>query len=187
MKKQVWSRAFLVIAAFMIAAHVVSAQNPPTPTFIPDIKFASGRNIAPYLEGWIKNPDETFDFVFGYFNRNTEEELVIPPGPDNSVMPGGPDRGQPTYFLPRRQLRIFRVRVPKDWAVDKTLIWSITANGKTEKVVARLLPAEEINEHMLASGGTNTMQFGELDANEPPAITLAPVTSPTAAAPLTLT
>ena len=42
--------------------------------------------------------------------------------------------------MPRRQPRIFRVRVPKDWG-DKTLTWSITANGRTEKVVAKLLPA----------------------------------------------
>src|SRR5262249_31317681 len=97
--------------AAVFAGHLISAQNLPVPTYIPDIKFASGRNIAPYLEGWIKNSDGTFDFVFGYFNRNTEQELVIPPGPDNSVVPGGPDRGQPTYFLPRRQPRIFRVRV----------------------------------------------------------------------------
>jgi hypothetical protein len=184
MKRQVVS--VFVAAAMLITGHAMSAQNLPVPTYIPDIKFATGRNIAPYLEGWIKNADETFDFVFGYYNRNSEEELVIPAGPDNSVMPGGPDRGQPTYFLPKRQPRIFRVRVPKDWG-DKTLTWSITANGKTEKVVAKLLPAEEINEHMMIAGGSNTMRFGEEDLNKPPKITLAPMASAAASTPLTLT
>jgi hypothetical protein len=176
-----------VAGALAIATHLVHAQTPSVPpTWMPDIKFASGRNIAPYLEGWIRNPDETFDFVFGYFNRNTEEDLVIPPGPDNSVMPGGPDRGQPSYFVPRRQPRVFRVRVPKDWG-DKTLTWSITANGRAEKVIARLLPAEEINEHMMMAGGSNTMRFGEEDLNKPPAISIVPVAAATVAAPVTLT
>jgi hypothetical protein len=172
------------MAALAIAAHAVHAQIPPT--YIPDIKFASGRSVVPYLEGWIKNPDETFDFVFGYLNRNTEEELVIPPGPDNSVMPDGPDRGQPTYFAPRRQQRIFRVRVPRDWG-DKSITWSITANGVTEKVVSKLLPAEEINEHMMIANGTNTMRFGEEDLNKPPALVVAPIGEASAGAPVTLT
>jgi hypothetical protein len=63
--------------------------------------------------------------------------------------------------------------VPKDWG-DKTITWSITSNGRTEKVVSKLLPAEEINEHMMIAGGTNTMQFGEEDLNKPPAITIEP-------------
>jgi hypothetical protein len=187
MRKHAGAVTCAVVGALAIATHPVHAQNPSVPpTWMPDIKFASGRNIAPYLEGWIRNPDETFDFVFGYFNRNTEEDLVIPPGPDNSVMPGGPDRGQPTYFVPRRQPRVFRVRVPRDWG-DKTLTWSITANGRAEKVIARLLPAEEINEHMMMAGGSNTMRFGEEDLNKPPTISIAPVVAATVAAPLTLT
>src|SRR5206468_5207071 len=165
------SRPVLWIS-WTLAATAVVAQSPPT--YIPDIKFATGRSVVPYLEGWIRNPDETFDFVFGYFNRNTEEELVIPPGPDNSVMPDGPDRGQPTYFAPRRQPRIFRVRVPKDWG-DKAITWSITANGVTEKVVSKLLPAEEINEHIMIANGNNTMRFGEEDLNKPPTLALAPI------------
>lgn len=171
-------------AALAVAAHLVQAQIPPT--YIPDIRFASGRSVVPYLEGWIRNPDETFDFVFGYLNRNTEEELVIPPGPDNSVMPDGPDRGQPTYFAPRRQPRIFRVRVPKDWG-DKAMTWSITANGVTEKVVSKLLAAEEINEHIMIANGNNTMRFGEEDLNKPPTLAVAPIGEATAGAPVSLT
>jgi hypothetical protein len=168
-------RFLLLIGVIAVAGSLVRAQNPPaSPTSIPNIRFANGMSVVPYLEGWIKNPDGSFDFVFGYFNRNTEEELAIAPGPDNSVMPGGPDRGQPTYFHPRRQPRVFRMRVPKDWG-DKTLTWSITANGRTEKVISKLLPAEEINEHMMISGGSNTMQFGEEDLNKPPMIAIAPI------------
>lgn len=170
-----------------IAGPLVRAQNPPIPpTAIPDIRFASGQSVVPYLEGWIKNPDETYDFVFGYFNRNTEEELVIPPGPNNSVTPGGPDRGQPTFFHTRRNPRIFRVRVPKDWG-DKTLTWTITANGRTEKVVSKRLPSEEITERMITANGTNNMQFGEEETNKPPTISLEPIAPATVNAPVTLT
>src|SRR5512138_2259612 len=73
------------------------------PTELPSTKFNSGQDIQPYFEGWIRNKDGSFDMVFGYLNRNWQEELPIPAGPDNMVEPGGPDRGQPTYFLPRRQ------------------------------------------------------------------------------------
>jgi hypothetical protein len=184
MTKHVGGVICTATAALVVAAHVAHAQLPPT--YIPDIRFASGRSVVPYLEGWIRNPDETFDFVFGYLNRNTEEELVIPPGPDNSVMPDGPDRGQPTYFAPRRQSRIFRVRVPKDWG-DKAITWSITANGVTEKVVSKLLPAEEMNEHMMIANGTNTMRFGEEDLNKPPTLAVSPIGDATAGAPVTLT
>jgi hypothetical protein len=173
----------LAAAVLAIAGGLAHAQIPPT--YIPDIKFATGRSIVPYLEGWIKNPDETCDFVFGYFNRNTEEELAIAPGPQNSVMPDGPDRGQPTYFLTRRQPRIFRVRVAKDWG-DRSITWSITANGVTEKVVSKLLPAEEINEHMMIANGNNIMRFGEEDLNQPPAVQVAAIGDVTAGAAVTL-
>ena len=68
------------------------AQSPLPPTVIPQTKFDSGQNVVPVYEGWIRNPDGSFDLVFGYFNRNYKEELVIPAGPDNMVEPGGPDR-----------------------------------------------------------------------------------------------
>ena len=50
------------------------------PTELPSTKFSSGQDIQPYFEGWIHNADGTFDLVFGYFNRNWQEELAIPAG-----------------------------------------------------------------------------------------------------------
>ncbi len=51
----------------------------------------------------------------------------------------------------------------------------MTANGITEKVVSKLLPAEEINERMMLTGGNNTMSFGEEDRNKPPTLAIQPV------------
>ena len=67
-----------------------------------------GQNIAPVYEGWEQNPDGSFNLVFGYFNRNWDEEIDVPIGPDNSIEPGGPDQGQPTHFFPRRNRFLFR-------------------------------------------------------------------------------
>jgi hypothetical protein len=141
---------------------------------------------VPTLEGWIKNPDGSFDYVFGYYNRNQEQELVIPPGPDNLITPGPADQGQPTYFMVKRQPRIFRLRVPKDFG-DKSVTWAITANGHTEKVVAKLIPAYEKEERFIETNNNTTIEMGQVDVNKPPTILLPTALSATTKAPLTLT
>jgi len=158
----------MVFAALLLAVQL--------PTELRSTKFSSGQDIQPYFEGWIRNPDGTFDLVFGYFNRNWQEELAIPAGPNNSVEPGGADRGQPTYFLPRRQGWVYRVRVPRDFG-KQVLTWSITANGKTQKAYGELMPVEEITERIIMTRGN--LNPGDDDPNKPPAIVVAPVASPT--------
>jgi hypothetical protein len=101
--------------AFLAALNAPMRAQPPVPTYVGQTKFNTGQDIVPVYEGWLRNADGSFTFVFGYFNRNWKEELVIPPGPDNKLEPGDIDRGQPTYFLPRRQSFIFRAKGPKDW------------------------------------------------------------------------
>ena len=152
----------VVLAALLLVGQL--------PTELPSTKFSSGQDIQPYFEGWIHNPDGTFDLVFGYFNRNWQEELTIPIGPDNMLEPGAPDRGQPTYFLPRRQGWVFRVRVPADFG-KQLLTWTIKANGKTQKAYGELLPVEEITERIVMTRGN--LNPGESDPNKPPTISIA--------------
>ena len=97
----------------------------------------SGQSVTPAFEGWFANPDGTFSILLGYFNRNAKEELEIPVGADNKIEPDGPDQGQPTHFLPRRQWGVFTVTVPKDFGAKK-LIWTLTANGVTTSIQASL-------------------------------------------------
>ncbi len=171
-------------AAVALSVVIGVGAQPPAPTYIPQTKFSTGQDVQPVFEGWLQNADGTFTMVFGYFNRNWQEELAIPAGPDNKLEPGDPDHGQPTYFLPRRQQFIFRVQVPADWG-QKELIWTITAHGKTEKAYAQLLPVEEISERMIMThGGLNP---GEDDPNQPPSIRIVPLVAARVAAPLTLT
>src|SRR5262249_31769886 len=85
----------------LLAAPFLSAQIPSSIPYTG--QYNRGQDVVPVYEGWKPNPDGTFTMYFGYFNRNYEEELDIPLGPNNSIDPGG-DRGQPTHFYPRRQL-----------------------------------------------------------------------------------
>jgi hypothetical protein len=182
---------FLIVACALMSALIgISShaqQGVPAPTYIPQTQFDSGQDIVPVYEGWIRNADGSFDFVFGYFNRNFKQELAIPAGTSNDVEPDGPDRGQPTYFLPRHEARLFRAHVPKDWG-QKTLTWSITANGRTEKAYADLRAVEEINESIMQSGG-NSVPFepGNANPNRAPTLSLAAVSIATVSAPVTLT
>jgi len=172
-----------VLALALVLACTAVALAQQLPTAIPQTKWASGQAVVPYFEGWIRNPDGSVDMVFGYFNRNWEEELAIPVGAENAIEPGGPDRGQPTYFLPRRQGWVLRVRVPKDFG-KQVVTWTITANGKTEKAYGELLPVQEITERIVMTRGN--LNPGEGDPNKPPAVTVVPPQTPSVGSPVSL-
>jgi len=97
------------------------------------VRHASGQGVAPVYEGFDVNPDGSYDMWFGYMNRNYEEAVDLPVGPNNSFEPGG-DRGQPTHFTPRRHKDVFSVTVPKDFG-NQTLQWTLVAHGQTQKVI----------------------------------------------------
>jgi hypothetical protein len=122
----------------------------------------AGESITGAFEGWFSNPDGTFSLLLGYFNRNTKQALDIPMGPNNSVEPGGPDRGQPTHFLPGRAWGIFVIKVPKDFGSTK-LTWTISANGKQTTIKPWLNPLYEISP-FIASAGIGP------DADTPPTL-----------------
>ena len=175
--------SYVALVGVALAGVVALAQDAQrVPTEIGQTRFDSGQDIVPVFEGWIPNPDGTFDLVFGYMNRNYVEELAIPAGPNNDIEPGGPDRGQATYFLTRRRARLFRVRVPKDFGKQE-LVWTLTVNGRTEKAYGSLLPVEEINEQIYATGN-NTVR--DADPNKPPALVLPKEMTAAVSAPLTL-
>src|SRR5436309_15102061 len=57
--------------------------------------YSSGQNVSRAFEGWEQNADGSFNFLFGYMNRNWQEEIDVPVGSDNGIEPGGLDPGQP--------------------------------------------------------------------------------------------
>ncbi len=167
----------LVLTRLTLVATTMTAllflNSKPSRAQIPE---TAGQSVVPVYEGWEQNPDGSYEMYFGYMNRNYTEELNIPVGPNNDMEPGGPDRGQPGYFYPRRGMFVFTVHVPKDWG-NKDLTWTIIANGTTERAHGTLLPVWEIDRRLIVKnmGGTNRLDL--VDKNQPPALKLDPVES----------
>jgi hypothetical protein len=137
------------------------------------LSYSSGQNVSPAYEGWEIGADGQKYFVFGYMNRNWVEELDVAVGPDNSFNVGGPDLGQPTHFLPRRNRFVFRVPVPAGFKDTDELVWTLTTQGKTEKAYASLRLDYQIDDVVRASE-TGALGAGssspEIRANKPPVI-----------------
>jgi hypothetical protein len=131
--------------------------------------YSSGQGLSPAYEGWWPNEDGSFTLFFGYMNTNWLEEFDIPIGPDNNIESDGPDRGQPTHFYPRRNPFLFTIRVPRDFG-KKELVWTLTANGKTEHAYASLKSDYQIDKQVISTevGGDGGSLRDELRSNIPP-------------------
>jgi hypothetical protein len=141
----------------------VAAQAPP-----------HGRGVTPAYEGFWRNADGSFDLLFGYYNRSWEEEIDLPIGPLNNLQPGGPDRGQPTHFFPRRSQFVFRVRVPPDFG-DREIVWTLTSNGVTARTFGTVRPAYAVDETVMMANfgaGGPTGFHPSMLGNQPPKLTL---------------
>jgi len=138
------------------------------------VQYARGQNVAPAFEGWEHNPDGTYSLVFGYLNRNYQEEVDIPLGPENSITVGAEvfgDKGQPTHFYPRRQRFLFRVVVPADWDKKQKVVWTLTSRGRTDQAKGWLQPEWELSPDVIVEN----MGGGVPDpANKAPDVTVSP-------------
>jgi len=105
---------------------------------VPEPRKQFGASVTGAFEGWFTNEGGSRGFLVGYFNRNTQQELDIPVGPDNRIEPGGPDLGQPTHFLPGRQWGMFVVPVPKDFTPQDKFTWTLFVNGQVTSIPLRL-------------------------------------------------
>ena len=152
-------------ALLVLASVAASAQS---------LSYSSGQNISPAYEGWQVAPDGSRYFLFGYMNRNWEEELNVPVGPENTFNLAA-DLGQPTHFLPRRNRFVFKVPVPKNFTDTDELIWTLTTRGKTEKAYATLRIDYQIDDVVIASE-TGALGAGtsspEVRANKAPVVAL---------------
>lgn len=150
---------------FLTGVMSASAQN----------NYHSGQHIEVAYEGWELMPDGTFDIHFGYHNENWEEMPNIPVGDNNFFSPGPQDRGQPTFFQPRRNRFVFTVNVPADFG-DSELVWTLTSpNGETRKAYGTLIPDFVINKDLIqaetgAFGGAAGSADG--DMNQYPTLTV---------------
>ena len=156
----------------------------------PQQRFNSGQDIQPIFEGWTLNDDGSFNFLFGYLNRNYAERPHVPVGENNFFSPGEPDRGQPAYFYPRTNRYQFEVHVPANFPRDGELIWEVTHQGSTQRAYGWLQAEWEIDVNTITSNGRT--QFGrgvdELYGNIAPSVTVeASAQSVAVGQPVTLT
>jgi hypothetical protein len=137
------------------------------------LSYTKGQNISPAYEGWEQASDGSKYFLFGYMNRNWEEEIDVPVGAENGFSVGGADQGQPTHFLPRRNRFVFRVKVPSGFSEKDELIWTLTTHGKTEKAYATLRP-DYIVDDVVKASETGALGAGtsspEVRGNHPPSV-----------------
>jgi hypothetical protein len=126
-----------------------------------------GEAVFAAFEGWGPHKDGRAQvLLIGYFNRNQDQVLDIPVGPNNNIEPGGPDLGQPTHFMTGRKYGVFAIDVPKDFG-NKRYTWTLVANGQKTQV----------------SFWTNPPYFIDFfknlaNENEPPVIRLAQTGGP---------
>jgi hypothetical protein len=148
------------------------ALSQPAPSQLVQLRHWSGQGVAPVYEGYNINPDGSYNMWFGYMNRNYEEELDIPVGPNNTINSSGSpgaDRGQPTHFVVRRHKDVFKVVVPKDFG-DQKLVWTLTAHGQTQQVAGTLKPVWMIDRLRTTRGGNSE----RVNSNTPPAVSVQP-------------
>jgi hypothetical protein len=150
----------------------------------------SGDNVVPVYEGFWANVDGSYDMLFGYYNRNWEEELEVPVGSDNHLafVEAGAlddltepaddlsraDAGQPTHFFPRRSQFVFRVPVPADFG-DREVVWTLTTNGVTERAYGTLRPEYRVDDVVMSAnfGAGGMSGFNpQLVGNTAPQLTL---------------
>jgi hypothetical protein len=128
-----------ICAAGIVAGGVfLSAVAAQQPAAMPEPRRGAGASITPAFEGWFYNADGSRSFLVGYYNRNAQQELDIPIGPNNRIEPGGPDLGQPTHFMTGRQWGMFVVPVPRDFKPTDSYSWTIVANGQSVTIPFRL-------------------------------------------------
>jgi hypothetical protein len=157
-----------VALAAISAAFAADAAQAQLPEHLRDYPLASLRPssdvIAPFFDGWLANPDGSVTYQFGYMNRNTEEVVDIPLGPQNYIeirheghaepaeqlragrtgIPNFPgfDGVQPTRFYVydrpgfngKRERGTFAVTVPD---METEVVWTLTHAGHTYSIPGR--------------------------------------------------
>ena len=151
-----------MVALGMWVLHAnAQVRTPPQGVLLEPVGQA-GEAVYPAFEGWGPTKDGTPVLLLGYFNRNKEQIVDIPIGPDNRIEPGGPDFGQPTHFRTGRQYGVFAIPMPKDFG-NKRLTWTLVANGQTATVSFWANPPYWIDFYRNLANG-----------NEPPRIKFEP-------------
>lgn len=126
----------VAVLAFAAPAEAIAQERLPGD----DVVRPWGQGVAPVFEGWYEDPDgEGYYISFGYLNRNAEEIVDIPHGPENFVEPESFNGRQPTHFETRRHYGWFVVHVAPDFVedADASVTWTIDFRGEEYAIPGR--------------------------------------------------
>ena len=161
--KRLVAGAFAVLLMGLIAAPLY-AQLPANLRDYPLAQFQkSGDLVAPFFDGWIDNGDGSVTMVFGFMNRNTDEIVDIPLGPNNYIRPVQFDGVQPSHFPVYRRFGLtgirergaFAVTVPAGMAGTE-IVWTLSHAGHSYSVPGRAASiAYEMSSAVRALGSLN--------------------------------
>jgi hypothetical protein len=87
--------AAVAIVATIAGGILVSGQ-----TARPEPRRQFGASITGAFEGWFYGDDGSRNFLVGYYNRNSQQEIDIPIGRTTASSPAGPTRGSRRTFSP---------------------------------------------------------------------------------------
>lgn len=135
---------FSAVALSALVARSAEAQDWTRREFPLAPPNASGNFVAPYFDGFFSNPDGTYTLQFGFMNRNAEDLIEIPIGPNNFIEPAQYNGLQPTTFPTvsyggfggPRERGVFGIVVPADFQGD--VVWTLTTDGYTTSVPGRI-------------------------------------------------
>jgi hypothetical protein len=158
--KSLIARGWTVAVLVLLGSAPLRAQEVPPAgwTLSPNARLLAdeGLPVIPLFEGWYQNPDGTYTFEFGFWNRNHEQAFVIPIGDDNSIVPAEYSGGQPTIFQPSNargyshgdNTGSFTVTVPAEFAeAGGQVVWTLRSNGSVASV-----PGEAVSNYGLSLG-----------------------------------
>lgn len=151
----------LTLASVAFLAAPLQAQDEGFQSFPLGPLRPAGDIVAPFFDGWYANDDGTFTLSFGFFNRNLEEDVYIPHGPDNYIEPAEYDGMQPTWFpaynrpgfVGKRERGAFAITVPPEME-GEDVVWTITHAGSTYSVPGRTTSAAYELSHAPAAAGS---------------------------------
>jgi hypothetical protein len=171
----------MVVAAATLALPLALAQ-------LQEPQHETGAGVTGSFEGWFRNPDGTYSLLLGYYNRNRQEEVDIPLGPQNQIEPGGPDYGQPTHFITGRDWGVFTIKVPADFG-QKKLTWTLSVNGQITSIPASLKTDWELSPFVEAAVGNTppVLSFEEKGSSTQGPIAVTAERSAKVGVPLSLT
>ena len=150
---------FLLFWGVLLSASALEAQLPGG-----IVKHDRGQSVSPVYEGFFLTDDGRTFVSFGYFNKNYQEEIDVPVGPDNRITPGPEDQGQPTHFLTRRNRGVFAFELPEN-VQDGQVKWLLRVRGDVMEI-----PINLDREYLIAAFRADT---GRHPGNVPPTVKFA--------------